>query len=167
MSLSLSLYFFGQVMSPHHCDQMSQWSQISGIALWRCSWNVFFFVIVIVLFFVLVKSCPLITLIKCLKGYKSLRSLCCCVFQKVSQSVSHSTEKVTYWAVRLSSGQLKTNKLFYDLKRGKKEARKGRKLGEFHNWIFFGTTNKGEGGPKTSVKDSLKGLFFYFTLNVV
>ena len=25
--------FFGQVMSPHHTDQMSQWSQVSGIAL--------------------------------------------------------------------------------------------------------------------------------------
>ena len=33
LSLSLSLsIFFGQVMSPHHSDQMSQWSQVSRIA---------------------------------------------------------------------------------------------------------------------------------------
>ena len=31
LSLSLSI-FFGQVMSPHHSDQMSQWSQVSRIA---------------------------------------------------------------------------------------------------------------------------------------
>ena len=111
-SLSLSLYlyfslsFFGQVMSPHHSDQMSQrsqvsrialwWcslnvfvfvislslylslSQVSRIALWRCSLNVFVFVIVFVFVYVfvivffLVRSCLLITLIKCLKGQKSL-----------------------------------------------------------------------------------------------
>ena len=62
-------------------------SQVSGIALWRCSLNVFVFVfvfvfvlvfvfvIVFVIVFLLVRSCPLITLIKCLKGHKSLGSL--------------------------------------------------------------------------------------------
>ena len=67
----------GQVMSPHHSDHMSQRSQVSKIALWRCSLNVFVIVIVIVIVFVfvivflLVRSCPLITLIKCLKVPKS------------------------------------------------------------------------------------------------
>ena len=70
--------FVGQVMSPHHFDQMSQRSQVSGIALCRCSLNVFVvvivfvFVFVIVIVFLLVRSCLLITLIKCLKGQKSL-----------------------------------------------------------------------------------------------
>ena len=31
--LPLSLSFYGQVMSPHHSDQMSQRSQVSRIAL--------------------------------------------------------------------------------------------------------------------------------------
>ena len=80
--LSLTLSCFGQVMSPHHFDQMSQRSQVSRIALWRCSLNVFVFVIVnvfvivFVIVFLLVRSCLLITLIKCLKGHKSLGSLC-------------------------------------------------------------------------------------------
>ena len=39
--LSLSLYFVGQVMSPHHYDQMSQRSQVSRIVLWGCSLIVF------------------------------------------------------------------------------------------------------------------------------
>ena len=69
-------------MSPHHSDQMSQRSQVSRVALVRCSLNVFVIVFVIVIVFVfvivflLVRSCPLITLIKCLKGHKSLRTLC-------------------------------------------------------------------------------------------
>ena len=42
------LVFFGQVMSPHYSDQMSQRSQVSRMALWRCSQNVFAFVLVIV-----------------------------------------------------------------------------------------------------------------------
>ena len=42
LSLSLSLYlslsiFFGHVMSSHHSEQMSQMSQVSRIALRRCS----------------------------------------------------------------------------------------------------------------------------------
>jgi len=36
---------------------------------------VFVFVFVFVIVFLLVRSCPLITLIKCLKGHKSLGSL--------------------------------------------------------------------------------------------
>ena len=30
------LKFFGQVMSPHHSDNMSQGSQVSHSALWQC-----------------------------------------------------------------------------------------------------------------------------------
>ena len=80
LSLSLSLSFFGQVMSPQHSDQRSQ---VSGIALFSYSLSVFVFVIVIVFVFVfvivffLVRSCLVINLIKCLKGRKSLGSLCC------------------------------------------------------------------------------------------
>ena len=45
----VSLYLsFSQVTSPHHSDQMSQRSQVYGIALLRCSLNVFVFVFVIV-----------------------------------------------------------------------------------------------------------------------
>ena len=60
LSLSLSLYlslsiFFGHVMSSHNSEQMSQRSQVSRIALKRCSQNVFVFVN-------LVMSCLLITL---------------------------------------------------------------------------------------------------------
>ena len=74
-------HFVGQVMSPHHSDQMSQRSQVSGVALWRCSLNVFVivivfvFVFVFVIVFLLVRSRSLITLIKCVKGHKSLGSL--------------------------------------------------------------------------------------------
>ena len=73
--------FFGQGMSPHHIDQMSQRSQVSRIALWKISLIVFGFVIVFVFVFVfvivffLVMSCLLITLIKCFKGHKTLGSL--------------------------------------------------------------------------------------------
>ena len=42
--------FVGQVMSLHHCDQMSQRPQVSRIALQSCSQNVLVFVFVIVLF---------------------------------------------------------------------------------------------------------------------
>ena len=60
--------------------QMSQWSHVSWVALSGSSPNVFVivfvFVIVIVFVFVivflLVRSCLLITLIKGLKGHKSL-----------------------------------------------------------------------------------------------
>ena len=55
MSLYLSLsIFFGHVMSFHHSEQMSQRSQVSRIALWRCSQNVFVFVFVFVIVFVFV-----------------------------------------------------------------------------------------------------------------
>ena len=76
------VFFRGQVMSPHRSDQMSQRSQVSRIALGRCSLNVFVIGIVIVIVFVFVivffqvRSCLFITLIKCLKGLKSLGSLC-------------------------------------------------------------------------------------------
>ena len=54
LCLSLLLSFFGQVRSLHHSDQMSQRSQVSRIALGRCSLNVFVFVIVFVFVFVFV-----------------------------------------------------------------------------------------------------------------
>ena len=34
--------FVGQVMFPHHSDQMSQSSKVSNIALWRCYLNIFY-----------------------------------------------------------------------------------------------------------------------------
>ena len=37
----------GHVMSPHHTDKISQRSQFSRIAVYRCSLNVFVFVIVL------------------------------------------------------------------------------------------------------------------------
>ena len=59
MSLSLSLYlflsiFFGHVMSSHHSEQMSQRSQVSRIALRRCSQKVFVFVVFVAVAFVVV-----------------------------------------------------------------------------------------------------------------
>ena len=82
------------VMSPHLFDQMSQRSPVSRIALWRCSLNVvvfvivFVFVFVFVIVFLMVRSYPLITLVKCLKGHKSLGSICYCVFKKVTHSLT-------------------------------------------------------------------------------
>ena len=46
--------FFCQAMSPHHSDQMSQSSQVSRVALWMFSLNVFVFVIVFVFLFAIV-----------------------------------------------------------------------------------------------------------------
>ena len=79
----VAVFLLGQVMFCYHSDQMSQRSKVSKIALWRCSLNVFVIVFVIVFVFVfvfvvvflLVRSCFLITLIKCLKGQKSQRLL--------------------------------------------------------------------------------------------
>ena len=51
LSLSLSIFL---VMSSHHSEQMSQRSQVSRIALRRCSQNVFVFVIDFVFLFVFV-----------------------------------------------------------------------------------------------------------------
>ena len=71
--------FFGYVMSSYHSEQMCQRSQVSRIALRKCSQNVFVIVFVFVFVFVkfvLVISWLLITLNKCLKGHKSLGSLC-------------------------------------------------------------------------------------------
>ena len=83
--------FFGQVMSSHHSDQMSQRSQVSRTALWGCSLNVFVIVFLFVFVFVifLVMSCLFITLNKCLKGHKSLGLLLGGVF-KMSLSLSLS-----------------------------------------------------------------------------
>ena len=67
-------------MSSNHSDKMSQRSQVSRIALWSCSLNVFVFVIVFVFVFVIVLFFGQVMsphpLIKCLKGHKSLRTLC-------------------------------------------------------------------------------------------
>ena len=73
----------GQFISPHQSDQISQKSQVSKDAPWRCSLNVYVFFIVVVFFFVFVfviaffwaRSSLFITLIKWLKGHKSLGSL--------------------------------------------------------------------------------------------
>jgi len=46
--------FVGQVRSPHNSDQMSQRSQVSRVAPWRCFLNVFVFVIA----FFLLGPCP-------------------------------------------------------------------------------------------------------------
>ena len=47
-------------------------SQVSEIVFVIVCVIVFVFLFVFVIVFVLVRSCPLITLIKCLKGHKSL-----------------------------------------------------------------------------------------------
>ena len=57
-------------------------SQVSGNVFIIVSVIVFVFVFVFVIVFLLVRSCVLITLIKCLKGHKSLGSLCYCVFKR-------------------------------------------------------------------------------------
>ena len=96
--------FVGQVMSPHHSDRMSQRSQVSRVALWRCFLNVFVFVIVFVFVFVFVivffwvRSSLLITLIKCLKGHKSLGSLSEGVL-KMYLSLSLSLSLYLYWSL--------------------------------------------------------------------
>ena len=66
MSLSLSKYLylslsilFGHVMSSHHSEQMSQRSQVSRIALRRCSQNAFVFVFVFAIVFVIAGSVSL------------------------------------------------------------------------------------------------------------
>ena len=65
--------------------------------------------------FFLVRSCLLITLIKCQMSQRSQVSRVTLLFQNqkwLSQSVSQwVSDKVTYWAVRLSSGQLKRSYL--------------------------------------------------------
>ena len=59
--------YFGHVMSPHPSDKMSQRSEVSRGALWyRCLCVEIVFVFV----FLLVKSCLLIFLIKCLKDHE-------------------------------------------------------------------------------------------------
>ena len=84
-------HFFGQVMSLHSPDQMSQRSRVPEIALCRCSLHVFVFVIV----FSLVRSCGLITLIKCLKGHKSPGSLFDCLLKRVCQWVTRSPDELS------------------------------------------------------------------------
>ena len=66
-------------------------SQVSRIAIRRCSQNVFVFVFVNLF---LVMSCLLITLSKCLKGHKSLGSLC------NVKSKSILSEWLSHWVTR-------------------------------------------------------------------
>ena len=73
-SLGLCFHFF--IVPPRHTDQISQRSQVFGIALCRRSQNVFTFV------FLLVRSCLLITLTTCLKGHNSRGVLYGSDFQK-------------------------------------------------------------------------------------
>ena len=96
--------FVGQVISTHHFDQMSQRSKASQMNLWRCSLNVFVFVIAMSLS--ILKGFCTQVLFKCLflclwsghdpssfwsnVGCKPLVSLCCCVFKKVALSVKQS-----------------------------------------------------------------------------
>ena len=74
--------FVSQVMSHQSQIKCLKGHKVSRITLGGRSLNVFVivFVIVIVIVFVivflLVRSCSLITLMKCLKGHKSLGSLC-------------------------------------------------------------------------------------------
>ena len=70
---------------------------------------------------VLVRSCLLITLIKCLKGHKSLRSLCCSKIKSgsVSQSVS---ESVSQWQGHLLSCQT----VVWTAKKGPNQPGRGR-----------------------------------------
>ena len=102
--------FVGQVRFSHHSDQMSQRSEVSKIALWRCSLNVFVFVTVFVFVFVsvfvvvflVVRSCFLIISISfarlgCgVEGRKALNST-----QSVSKSVNNQGRP-------RAAGQLKT-----------------------------------------------------------
>ena len=68
--------FFNNVMfSNSYKGQSEQRSQVSKIALSGCSLNAFVIVIVFVFVFLLVRSCFIITLIKCLKGHKYQRLL--------------------------------------------------------------------------------------------
>ena len=86
--------FVGQVMSPHHSDQMSHRSQVCRVFVF-----VIVFVFVFVIVFLLVRSCPLITLIKCVKGHKSLGSLCSVVKTLIvsgARPTKRARDKVTY-----------------------------------------------------------------------
>ena len=60
--------FVGQIMFSHHSDQMSQRSKVSNVFVIVF---VIVFVFVFVVVFLLVRSCFLITLLKCLKVQKS------------------------------------------------------------------------------------------------
>ena len=100
--------FLVMVIFSHQSELMSQRPQVSKITLWRCSLNVFVIIIAIdfalvfvfVIVFLSVRSCFIITLIKCLKGHKCLGSLCVLQNQNMIQTLSHwLSDEVTYWAV--------------------------------------------------------------------
>ena len=83
-------------MSHHNSDQMSQRWQVSRVTLWWSSLYVFVFVFVFVyvIVFLLVRSCPLITLIKCLKDHKALGSLW------LLESKTWLSDSVSEWVTR-------------------------------------------------------------------
>ena len=101
--------FYGQVMSPNHSDQMSQRSTVSKIPFCRFSLNVF------VAVFLLVRSCLLITLIRCLICHKRPGSLCSGLKFPIV-SCARARDIVTYravsesdyvWTVKVKSDYLK------------------------------------------------------------
>ena len=120
LSLSLSLYFsltfFGQVISPHHSDQMSQRTQVSRIALWRCSLNVFVIVFVFVFFIVIVcfgqVMCPHHPDQMSQGSQVSEVTLLLCFFKRsLTRSLTQwVSDKVTYWAVGWTAKNLQRQK---------------------------------------------------------
>ena len=80
-------------------------SQVSRIALRRCSQNVFVIVFVFVFVFVLVRSYLLISLIKCLKGHKSpgLGPGQLSIDPDFTQSVARMDKKFTDWKIYIVS----------------------------------------------------------------
>ena len=83
---------------------MSQSSKVSKIAPWRCSLNVFVnvFVFVFLVVFLLVRSCFLITLIKCPNGQKAQSSLFGGIL-KIYLSLSLSLSLFFCWSGHVSS----------------------------------------------------------------
>ena len=134
-------------MYPHQADQIYQRSQVSRIALWWSSLNVFVFDIVFVFVFVfvivffLVRSCVLITLIKCLKGHRSLASLYVCQSVKYCEWVS---EWVSDWVTRSPI------ELFWTAK--KKNPMKCKV--PVHVWNVGNTKGPVKGGACCSIEDA-------------
>ena len=99
LSCCMSCHAFVFLLAVTPCllitDQMPQKSQVSWIALRGCFLNIFVFAIV----FLLVMSCLLITLIKCIKGHKSFGSLfeglCLCLCQVMSPHHSDRMSQIS------------------------------------------------------------------------
>ena len=102
--MAIVIVYFGQVMSPHHSDQMSHRSQVSRIALWRCSLSVIVFV------FLLVRVSLLITLshVSRATGLSVYSLVVGCSMEACFNNVDHLvsfSDKVTHRAVL---GQIKS-----------------------------------------------------------